>query len=288
MTRLIAVLLFCAGIFCLAAEPPVGQSHAQVPMTGAGLGAPSGGACSFPSLSNLVGRYKANDPGVTVVNGVVTSVLDLSGHGNNLIPLGTLPGAGNGDVPFNATSAYNGLPAFDFTEADQGALFTTVPATLPSSTSLSAFFVGRMTTNTDNFGGAVVLGVGTSADFNDPGNIAALTRNGTTSAAQTFYNNGAFSISGAISPATNMRLGVVISGGTATEYLNGSSIATAGSSTISLTSPNNIIIGGRWVAGGAPGFPSWDGPMLEIVVTSSDITSQVGALDTYFTCSYGS
>ena len=43
MTRVIAVILFCAGIFCLAAEPPVGQSHAQVPMTGAGVGAPGGG-----------------------------------------------------------------------------------------------------------------------------------------------------------------------------------------------------------------------------------------------------
>ena len=43
MTRLIAVILFCAGIFCIAAEPPVGQSHAQVPMTGAGLGKPAGG-----------------------------------------------------------------------------------------------------------------------------------------------------------------------------------------------------------------------------------------------------
>ena len=43
MTRLIAVILLCAGIFCIAAEPPVGQSHAQVPMTGAGLGAPTGG-----------------------------------------------------------------------------------------------------------------------------------------------------------------------------------------------------------------------------------------------------
>jgi hypothetical protein len=35
MRRLLAVLLFCAGIFCLA------QSRAQVSMTGAGLGAPT-------------------------------------------------------------------------------------------------------------------------------------------------------------------------------------------------------------------------------------------------------
>jgi hypothetical protein len=33
MLRILSVLLFCAGVFCLA------QSHAQVPMTGAGLGA---------------------------------------------------------------------------------------------------------------------------------------------------------------------------------------------------------------------------------------------------------
>jgi hypothetical protein len=37
MRRLLAVILFCAGIFCLA------QSHAQVSMTGAGLGAPASG-----------------------------------------------------------------------------------------------------------------------------------------------------------------------------------------------------------------------------------------------------
>lgn len=38
MGRLIAVILFCLGIFCLA------QSHAQVSMTGAGRGAPTSGA----------------------------------------------------------------------------------------------------------------------------------------------------------------------------------------------------------------------------------------------------
>ena len=168
------------------------------------------------------------------------------------------------------------------------ALFTTAAATFPSGTAFSAFFVGRMNTATDNFGAALSIGVGSNSDFNDPGNIAALTRNGTTNAAQTFYNNGAISISGAISLATNMRLGVVIGSGTATEYLNGSSIATAGSSTISLTSPNNIVIGDRWISGSVSTSNSWDGPILEMVVVASDITSQVGALDTYFTCTYGS
>ena len=78
MTRLIAVILFCAGVFCL------GQSHAQVPFTGAGLGKPSSsGSCSFPSMSNLVGRYMANT-GVSTSAGIVTAVADQSGHTNNL------------------------------------------------------------------------------------------------------------------------------------------------------------------------------------------------------------
>ena len=53
MTRLIAVILFCAGIFCLAAEPPVGQLHAQVPFTGAGLGKPSGGGGAFTGIADV-------------------------------------------------------------------------------------------------------------------------------------------------------------------------------------------------------------------------------------------
>ena len=43
LAHVLSVALFCVGIFCLTAAPPVGQSHAQVPMTGAGLGAPSSG-----------------------------------------------------------------------------------------------------------------------------------------------------------------------------------------------------------------------------------------------------
>jgi hypothetical protein len=43
----IAVILFCAGIFCLA------QSHAQMPMTGAGLGAPASGGGASVALQDI-------------------------------------------------------------------------------------------------------------------------------------------------------------------------------------------------------------------------------------------
>ena len=66
MTRLIAVILFCAGIFCLVAEPPVGQSHAQVPMTGAGLGAPTGGGGPPPTWT-ATGNPVAQNTGTTSV-----------------------------------------------------------------------------------------------------------------------------------------------------------------------------------------------------------------------------
>ena len=51
--RLLSIILFCLGIFCLAAEPLVGQSHAQVPLTGAGLGVP-GGVVSYSGPGDVV------------------------------------------------------------------------------------------------------------------------------------------------------------------------------------------------------------------------------------------
>ena len=52
MLRILSVLLFCLGIFCLA------QSNAQVPMTGAGLGVP-GGIATFQGLGDVVPGAKA-------------------------------------------------------------------------------------------------------------------------------------------------------------------------------------------------------------------------------------
>ena len=69
MARLFAIVLFCAGIFCLA------QSQAQVPMTGAGLGAPGGAA---PSTTT----WNPSDiaAGLTLTNGNLT-VTQTTGGG---------------------------------------------------------------------------------------------------------------------------------------------------------------------------------------------------------------
>ena len=49
MLRFLAVFLVCAGIFCLA------QSNAQVPMTGAGLGAPAGAVAGYTGPGDCSG-----------------------------------------------------------------------------------------------------------------------------------------------------------------------------------------------------------------------------------------
>ena len=65
---LLAVLLFCMGMFCLV------QSHAQVPMTGAGLGVPASGGCAglclqsiIPLTHSSVGVTSFTLSGITVV-----------------------------------------------------------------------------------------------------------------------------------------------------------------------------------------------------------------------------
>ena len=137
MTRLIAVIMLCTGIFCIAAEPPVGQSHAQVPMTGAGLGKPSSGG--FTPSCTQSGTFLTAATGVTLtadktnydtlICGLVTDT--YSGGGSifaaldvlyiwaapsvtnaallNLVgPGGSFNGTANGTPSFSAYHGYTG------------------------------------------------------------------------------------------------------------------------------------------------------------------------------------
>ena len=74
MTRLITIILLCAGIFCIAAEPPVGQSHAQVPMTGAGLGKPAGGGGAAVTWDPA-----ETDSNITLTGGMLIASASSSG-----------------------------------------------------------------------------------------------------------------------------------------------------------------------------------------------------------------
>lgn len=236
------------------------------------------------SLTNLIGWYEADSVGVTTSGGHVTAAPDLSGAGNNLAPLNT--------VPFNATSSYNSHPAFDFVAANDACLITTQPpaVTLPVTNLLSVYVVGQMKSPTVNFGGAVSIGQSGNADFQIAGNIVALSRTGVTNSIETFYNNSTDVVDTAISLATNVRIGVVVSGTSKTaQYINGT-LTTQGAGTFTfgpLASPNAIVIGNRW--NGTTGAGSaWDGPIVFALVaaaawTPTDITN----IDNYATGKYG-
>ncbi len=276
----LSLCLFVGGLLCL--NPP---SRAQLTVLGTGGGGFGGTAsCSFPTLTNLVGDYRA-DTGVTTSSGNVTAVV-------NQITPGTGDLFNVGTVPFTASSAYNSKPAFGFAAANDATLTTgsspgSGVVTLPVLNRLSAFFVGQMTTSTANFGRAIVLAEASDPDFNNTAAIVALLRDGTTAAIETFYN-GAAADSTAFSTSTNVRLGVVIDGSTITHYVNGVAGTPVSFTLSNLLSPTNIVIGNEWDSGGTTGGSAWDGPILHVVVASAALNStEVGNLNTFFTCKYG-
>ena len=68
----------------------VWQASAQIPVPIGMFGSSRYPACTFPSLPNVLGDYRANK-GVTTNSGNVTAVTDQSGAGNNLVNSGTVP-----------------------------------------------------------------------------------------------------------------------------------------------------------------------------------------------------
>lgn len=240
------------------------------------LALPAGG-WTPASIPGILGWYEA-DTGVTTSSGNVTAVNDLSGNSNNLVNSGT--------VPFNATSAYNSKPAFDFVAANGAAL---IKSSFPigTGTDASAFFIGQMSSSTDNFGGAITYGDGANNDFNGTGGMALLTRTGTTSSFESDRLSNA--IDTAVSTGTNARFGIVFQGVIArlTHYLNNSA-----GGTLDITGPANwtnngtLVIGNRYL--GSVGGGAWQGPICAIVITNSIVgSSDRGLLDTYWTGKWG-
>lgn len=280
----LSLSLLLVGLLCLA------HPRAQLTMTGVGGGGfGGGGSCTFPTVSGLIGRYRA-DTGVTTVSGNVTVVLDQSGAGNTVVNSGT--------VPLNPTSAYNGKPAFDFAVGNDAALITgnnpvVASVTLSADvTALSMFFVGRMNTATTAFGRAVIIAGGPGADFNSANNITVFNRDNTNAGGGTAYNNVNYDIT-SFSTGANHRFGVVISGSTIAHYIDG---ATAGAvafpglllpKTADVAESTNFIIGNQW-SNGVPTGAAWDGPILEtLIATSAFSPTNVANLETYYTCQYG-
>ena len=110
MTRLITVILFCAGIFCLAAEPPVGQSHAQVPMTGAGLGKPASGGGGYTGPGDIVAAtawygMRAYSAALASGGASTTKAIDVNGMTTTTSCTIFLNGTGTGGLDLTTAGA---------------------------------------------------------------------------------------------------------------------------------------------------------------------------------------
>ena len=239
MHRLIAVILLCAGILCIA------QSHAQVPMTGAGLGKPSSGATTPATIfgANLYAWYSA-DNGVTHPGSVVSAVTDLSSSGFNL-------SVNNAGPAWSATS-FNGLPGITHANTNNDGLQSAVNNM--SSANASFFIVwnvpgtalGKALSYTDS-----------SADFNSPQNFLL---DGTTGPGPLAFQDGV-SVSGTVSG--NACIGIVLGGGNLTLYSGTSQIAQNAQTNTLGSSATQIITG--FNGQGSPANFTW----AEIVITNN-------------------
>lgn len=269
----------------IAAPAIIGRAMAQVPLTGAGRGAPGAAPVTpLTILTNVIGWYKT-DIGVTTSLGNVTSVTDQSGAGNNLTPTG-------GNVPFSATGYTGSLgskSAFSFVGANGAGLVTGTSPTgtviLPATNAFTFWGIGQCTSAAAGFARAAVLGQGSGNDSTSSQNTEFFGNFGAGSVLSA-YNN--FLASGTMTKDANHRWIVTCDGSTLTAYVDNSALANTASVTFNLTSPQNIIIGTGWT-GGAVDAQAWDGVMCETGIAMSFANStKVGQLDAYLVGKWGS
>lgn len=244
-----------------------------------GAGGPGAAGCTFPTISGLIGRWRA-DVGVTTSGGNVTAVADQSGNGNNLVNTGT--------VPLNATGSAHGQPAFGFTAANAGALNTsgfTIPMGSASSTA-SVFVVGQMLTNTAAFGGLVGM-LGTAGQ-NDQASASGFSyARANTANAVNMTQSSVSSANQVTTLGTQFRFGAVFSGTSLQVFLNNVSGGTTTSGLVT-TNTTQFVIGERIQAGAITSANPWEGPISEVVLFTSALSStDRNNLDTYFTCQWG-
>jgi hypothetical protein len=234
--------------------------------TGAGL-FPAGSSFTPASLSGLIAWYKA-DTGVTNTgnNTAATAWADNSGQGNNL---GTA-----GSDPKYFTAGFNGLPSVTFAAAS-GNLLQKLAFAIGTGNKASFFVVCQMLTGTTAFGRLISYSQSTGHnDFDNAGSAAAILRDAANNGFAT-YDNASQRCTTSISLATNYRLGMIFDGTNITPYVNGVA-GTPSAYSSSWVSGGPLSIGNNFNQNAG-----WDGAVAEIVITNSDITSQVAQLDSY-------
>lgn len=229
------------------------------------------------SMTGLIGWWKA-DTGVT--GNPVTAVVNQASPG-------TYDLVNSGTVPYNATG-FQGLPAFDFVNINHAALVAS-PFAMGTGTTGSAFVIGKMKTDTPNFGGAVCYAGNASEDFNSSGSSGWITRQGTSNGIETFRNFTSV-IDTAISLDTAYVLGSIYDGTSVTHWINATigSTSSAGLPMNWISSSGTLVIGSRvGTSGGVATTGNWDGPIAEIIVTTADNTADVAHIYAYAQAKYG-
>ncbi len=147
IARLTAIALFCAGLFCIA--------QAQVPMTGAGVGAPGGGGTT-PVTWTQTDSNNGLTPGSTIVwsnpqigtaNANRVVVFFWSGGTTVVSTVTANSGAITFTLKVREASTISGLDIW-YASAPTGTTFTDITITAAGSMSEPAAVVGSLITTT--------------------------------------------------------------------------------------------------------------------------------------------
>jgi hypothetical protein len=277
-----------SGLFIPAAPYVIVPGRAQLPMTGAGAGAPGGGggcAAVLPTaLASGLLWYRA-DAGVTLSSGNVTAVTEQFGYlgSSNLINVGT--------VPWSAT-AFNGFNAFNFnsTGGGGGSLANGLGRLNFLTNQLIVFAAAGFVNGGQNSGALYTYTVGDM--FSTTGATWAIMNN--TATTQTNLENGIIGSSGnGISPAVASgnfySFCSELDGVNENVYVN-NVIGTSVPSTqnIDNSSSANLVLGGPMLGGSEnTSFLNWNGPVAEIIFATSATSAERCGINQYFKNKYG-
>jgi hypothetical protein len=248
------------------------QAHAQVPMTGAGRGAPSSAATCASVLPGLVVNLDASVTASVHLSGSsVTQWDDQSGNGNNFVQA-----TGARQPTFSATGFNATKPGVTVVAAN--AQFVQNTAVPFNSANLSIFAVITTTANSPiNSGMVSFVGAGQADDFS---NNASFVLSGDTSvvgvykAVSNTINDSSFSDTGGPDA-----FGAVFNGTNGTAYKNFTAGTPAAKVGAFGNTTANIAVGTRPWNGNTPSF---DGTYAEVILTSGVISG--GTLTTLHTC----
>jgi hypothetical protein len=236
-----------------------------------------GGTFTPAALSNLIGWYSADvgaytDAGTTLATGgqTVQQWNDRSSVGNHL-------SQSTSDArPTFTTGVQNGKPGIVFSTATVADFMANASFALGGTTA-SVFCVIKGSSPGDNSRVVSFTGNGQASDFGNTPSAVFMFFNSSSTKVNGFRNGGTLS-NGTVTDGTFNQLGSVFDGANHTLYINGTAqTAAANSDTFGAT--GTLSIGAQ-----ADGTNPFDGTFLEIVVTSSALSStQRTQLASYFT-----